>query len=59
MAIDSKDRYVYQLSFQDISLTAQKFDVIMGQHGDGSLNKVISEPPFSTVEAKDSTKEIV
>jgi hypothetical protein len=46
-------------SFPELSLTEQKFDVIMGERGDGSLNKIVSEPPFAVVEAKSSNKEVV
>ncbi|KAH6684973.1 choline transport protein [Plectosphaerella plurivora] len=35
-----------------------KFDVIMGERGDGPLGKIVSEP-FSVVEAKNSNKEVV
>jgi hypothetical protein len=31
----------------------------MGERGDGSLNKIVSEPPFTVVEAKSSNKEVV
>ncbi|KAG7107530.1 Choline transport protein like [Verticillium longisporum] len=36
-----------------------KFEVIMGQHGDGSLSKADSEPRLETIEAKRSHAEVV
>ncbi|EEY20751.1 choline transport protein [Verticillium alfalfae VaMs.102] len=36
-----------------------KFEVIMGQHGDGPLSKADSEPRLETIEAKRSHAEVV